>query len=166
MGTASVPAPAHVRDPQQATNLCVHSRSQSNTPQGSPAQSNSHNVASVHSSTPQLQKQLVSLLEFIAGSRNKINAILSKGYVPYSQLQLLEGHFDFMQYRKETLEGYCHVLTKYGLDYRTCEQIVADYLLRCHAKYISKTDKINQVADVSRYLINIYLNCRKNGSLG
>ena len=124
-----------------------------------------NSVTDMANATAPKQKPSVSLEEFVSTKTNSIVSLLSNSVVLYKDMPLPMGYHDFMVERVQHLTPYCHMVTAYGIDFCQSESMVGRYICDNFGHLLSESDMKTQVRDLTRYLVNLYLNflqCPRN----
>ena len=100
----------------------------------------------------------VRLHTFINSCQDVIYDILEAGTIDYFDMPHDDDYYDFMSQRQKYLAAYCCMVSDYGLNFALDEEVIGRHLRLTFNDSLSKDHKVLQVRELSRFLLNSFLN--------
>ena len=100
----------------------------------------------------------VSVESFLFFKASTIAKLLQSGIVNYRDMKLPKNCFDFMYGRSRHIVAYFNMLKAYKIDGSALEKEIERHVMLNYSDYINKECQVEQVRNLSRHLMCLYLN--------
>ena len=104
------------------------------------------------------QLPVVSLKAFLHLKAGTIATVLSKGIYQAKHMLIPTGYYDFVSDKGMHIIAFNHMLRYYGLVPATVEKEIERHILLNYADQLSFEFQVEQVRNLARYILSLYLN--------